>query len=48
LFSQREIDKYAKLKEERKKEIETLNFSRVAKERYWKKMCIDCDTKLLE
>lgn len=46
--SQKSMEKYKKIKQQRAKEIELLNKERIGKERYWNKACIDCNTKLLE
>jgi hypothetical protein len=46
--SQKSIEKYSKIKEQRNKEIEKLNYKKVAKHRYWNKSCIECNTKLLD
>ena len=46
--SQKWFEKYKKIKEEQAKQRELLNKERIGKERYWKKTCIDCNTKLLD
>ncbi|MFC1797880.1 hypothetical protein ACFLY2_01675 [Patescibacteria group bacterium] len=46
--SQRAMEKYKKIKEENARQRDLLNKERIGKERYWKKVCIDCNTKLLE
>ena len=46
-FSQRALEKWKKIKDEQSKEKEVLNKERIQKERFWAKVCIDCNTKLL-
>ena len=46
--SKKWFEKYKKIKEEQAKQRELLNKERIGKERYWKKTCIDCNTKLLD
>lgn len=47
-FSQKSMEKYKKIKEEQQKQRELLDKERISKERFWKKTCIECNTKLLE